>query len=102
MTAPEQLHAYIRQLEQRLRLGALLGGAATVASAALVSTIVLVLVANAFAFSSLSVTTARLALVCIVVAAVSFGLAIPLSRVSRPQATREAERIFPQFKQRLV
>src|SRR5437870_2309468 len=102
MTAPQKLRAYISQLEKRLRLGTLLRGGATLAAAALASTIVLVVVANALAFSSVSVTTARVALVSIVIAAAAFGLAIPLSRVNRRQATKEAERIFPKFQQRLV
>src|ERR1700730_3825461 len=101
MTASQRLHAYISQVERRLRLGTLLRGAAILASAALLSTIVLVLAANALAFSSLSVTTARVAPACIVIAAAAFGLAMPLSRVNRRQATREAERIFPTFQQRL-
>src|ERR1700681_3981087 len=96
MTAPQELHAYIGELERRLRLGTVLRGAAILAS-----TVVLVLAANALAFSSVSVTTARGALVCIVIATAAFGLAIPLSRVNRRQATKEAERIFPKFQQRL-
>ena len=51
MSFREQLHAYIAQLEQRLRWSALLRGVAILAGSALVATLVLVIIANARAFS---------------------------------------------------
>ena len=101
MSAQQQVQSYIGRLERRLRLGTIVRGAAVLTAVALLATIALVIVANARAFSSGSVTGARLALICIVGAAAAFGLALPLSRVNRRRATIEAERIFPQFQQRL-
>ena len=53
------------------------------------------LVANALAFSEGSITGARLALFCILAFAASFGLVIPISRLSRRRAVRKAEEMFP-------
>jgi hypothetical protein len=47
MNARAQLHAYIAQLEQRLRWGTWLGGLAILTGLALVTTLVLVTIANA-------------------------------------------------------
>src|SRR5579862_657131 len=102
MSSQQQLRSYISELKKRLRLGTMLKGAAILTSAALVATVVLVLVANALAFSSASITGARLALAFIVIAAISFGLAIPLARVNRRRAALEAERLFAGFQQRLA
>ena len=61
MSFREQLHAYIAQLEQRLRWSTLLRGLAILTGSALVATLVLVTIANALAFSHGSVTAARFA-----------------------------------------
>ena len=53
MSVRDQLNSYIQRLERRLRLGALLRGAAILTSVALAATVVLVLIANALAFSRL-------------------------------------------------
>ena len=63
MTAREQLHAYIAQLEQRLRWGTVLRGFAILTVGALIATLALVTIANALAFSQGSVTAARFALI---------------------------------------
>ena len=102
MNARQELDSYISQLERRVRLDTLSRGAAIVAAAALGATGVLVLLANARAFSAGSVIGARLILFCILVFAASLGLAIPISRLSRRRAARKAEEMFPEFKQRLV
>jgi hypothetical protein len=102
MSAREQLNSYIRQWERRLRLGASTRGAAIVASAAFVVTLLLVLIANAFAFSGWSITGARLFLLCALVAAAAAGLALPLMRLTRRRAAAKAEAAFPGFQQRLV
>ena len=60
MSFREQLHAYIAQLEHRLRWGVWLRGLAIVTGGALVATLILVVIANALAFSQGSVTAARL------------------------------------------
>jgi hypothetical protein len=98
----DQLNSYIQQLERRLRLGAMLRGAAILTSVALVATVVLVLIANAFAFSRWSITSARVALLFALVLAVTFGIALPLAALNRRRAARQAEQMFPEFNQRLV
>ncbi len=83
MSTREQLNFYIGQLERRLRLSLVLRGAAILAGAALLTTVVLVLIINSFAFSSVSITSARAFLFFAIVLVVSFFLAIPLSRLNR-------------------
>jgi hypothetical protein len=102
MSARDQLNSYIGQIERRLRIGTSVRGAAILACAALVATIVLVLIANAFAFASWSILSARFVLVCALVYAVTFALVLPLLRLDRRRAAAKAEAAFPDFKQRLV
>ena len=102
MTAREQLHAYIAQLEQRLRWSTVLGGIAILAGSALVATVVLVIIANALAFSHGSVTAGRFALILILAVASAAGLGLPLRRLTRRRAIGTAEAAFPQFQQRLT
>ena len=102
MSSRSQLDAYILQLEARLRLGALLRGGAILTSAALAVTVVLVLITNHFAFSSGSLTGARIILLIAVAFAVGFGLALPLYGLDRRRAAGSAENAFPEFQQRLV
>ena len=102
MSARDELNSYIGRIERRLRLGAAVRGAAILACAALVSTVLLVLAANAFAFASWSVISARFLLLCALVYAAAFALALPLIRLNRRRAAAKAETIFPEFKQRLV
>src|SRR5271155_876158 len=102
MSLRDQLHAYIAQLEQRLRWGTLLRGLAILTGSALVATLVLVTIANALAFSSGSVTAARFALILILAIAAAAGLALPLRRLTRRRAVGTAESAFPQFKERLI
>src|SRR5580692_6718380 len=102
MTAREQLHAYIAQLEQRLRWSTVLSGIAILTGGALVATLVLVTIANARAFSHGSVTAARFALISILAVAAAAGLALPLRRLTRRRAIGTAETAFPQFQQRLT
>ena len=96
------LDAYLRRLEQRMRWGALARGAAILGAAALGVTVAAVLVANEFAFSSVSVTAARIAVFLAVAFALSFGLVLPLLRLNRRRAARRAEKQFPEFEQRLL
>lgn len=102
MSARNELNSYVGQLERRLRLATLLRGAAIFTSAALVATLLLVLIANAFAFSGWSVGSARFVLLLALAAAAAFGIAFPLWRLSRKRAADDAEKVFPQFQQRLV
>jgi hypothetical protein len=102
MSSRDQLRSYLTQLEKRLRLALLLRGAALVASAALAATLILVLVANAFAFSPGSLTGARAVLFFTLVVALSLGVVLPLYVLNRDRAAGRAEAVFPQFQQRLV
>jgi hypothetical protein len=102
MSVRDQLNSYLQQLERRLRLGAMLRGAAILTSVALAATVVLVLITNALAFSRWSITSARVALLFALVLAVTFGIALPLFALNRRRAARQAEEVFPEFKQRLV
>ena len=102
MSLRDQLNSYIQQLERRLRLGAMFRGAAILTSVALAATVVLVLITNALAFSRWSITSARVALLFALVLAVTFGIALPLIALNRRRAARQAEDMFPEFKQRLV
>jgi hypothetical protein len=102
MSSREQLHAYIAELEKRLRWSTLLRGLAILTGGALVATLVLVAVANALAFSQGSVTTARFALILVLAVAAGAGLALPLRRLTTRRAVGAAEAKFPQFQQRLT
>src|SRR5579862_4454179 len=102
MSSREQVHAYIAQLEQRLRWSTLLRGLAILTGGALVATLVLVTIANGRAFSQGSVTAARFALILVLAVAAGAGLALPLRRLTRRRAVGAAETAFPQFQQRLT
>ncbi len=101
MSFREQLHAYITQLEKRLRWSAILRGLAILTGAALLTTLALVVVANTLAFSQGSVTASRYVLILVLAVAAAVGLALPLRRLSRRRAVGAAEEAFPQFQQRL-
>ena len=96
------LTEYLRQLERRLRMLAVSRGVALAAAAALAFTLVGALIANYFAFSSGGVLGARLILFLALAAALGAGLVLPLLRLNRRNAAREAEHQCPQFEQRLV
>jgi hypothetical protein len=102
MSFREQLHAYIEQVQKRLRWSALLRGAAIIAGSALAGTLALVIIANARAFSQGSVTGSRFALLFILAIATVSGLALPLHRLTRRRAVGTTEAAFPQFQQRLI
>ncbi len=102
MSVREQLHAYIAQLEQRLRWSTLLRGLAILTGSALAATLALVAIANTLAFSHGSVTAARFGLILILTIAAGAGLALPLRRLTRRRAVGTAEAAFPQFQQRLT
>ena len=83
MSFREQLHAYIAQLEKRLRWSTLLRGLAIFTGSALLATLALVTIANMLAFSHGSVTAARFGLILILVIAAAAGLELPLRRMTR-------------------
>jgi hypothetical protein len=102
MSRREQLNLYIGQVQQRLRLDVGVRGAAVVTAVALVATVLLTLILNAFAFPEHGLTPARLVLLAIVAAAVGFGLALPWLRLNRRRSIHHAEAAFPELDQRLV
>ncbi len=102
MTTRNHLDSYIKQLQTRLRIGALLRGGAIFTSVALAVTVVLVLLANHFAFASWTLTSARVVLLVSLALAIGFGLALPLYGLNLRRSAAKAEGAFPQFQQRLV
>jgi hypothetical protein len=102
MSNQSELNSYIAGLQQRLRLGSWLRGAAIFTGTALFVTIALVLVLNRFAFPAHGVNAARLAMLAALAAAAVFGLALPLIRETRSWAVRNAEAANPELQQRLT
>jgi len=102
MSAIEELRSYVGQLRRRFQLGAVARGSAIVTAVALLATLLLTVIINRFAFSTMSMWSARAALLLALVLGSVFGLAIPLWRLGQRWWTRRAERAFPQFEQRLV
>src|SRR4051794_39036676 len=102
MNPLDQVNAYLRSLESRLRWTAVSRGMAAMTVAALLATIVLVIVINSYAFSEPSLRIARILLFLCVAAAITFGLAIPLSRLNRRRTARLAEERVPEFGERLL
>ena len=91
MTARQQLDSYLSQIERRLRIRTTLRGAAILALSALLTTCVLVVIANALAFSGASVISARIILYLVIAACIAFGGAAPLMRLNRRRSAWEAE-----------
>lgn len=102
MSASEELRSYVERLRRRLRLVALLRGAAVLTASALVATLVLTAILNRLAFSAASLWSARGVLGLILAAGIALALAVPLWRLTRRWAARRAERAFPDFEQRLL
>lgn len=102
MTTRDHLDSYIKQLQRRLRIGAVLRGTAIFTSAALALTVILVLLANHFAFASWTLTSSRVVLLLCLALAIGFGLAVPLYGLTSRRTASKAETAFPQFEQRLV
>src|SRR5215467_13979466 len=102
MNPLDRLSDYLRTVEKRLRVLTWTRGAAIAAGAALLSTIVLVLIANSFAFSPGSLVVSRTMLFLALALAIGAGLLIPLFRLNSRRAARKAEERFPEFEQRLL
>jgi hypothetical protein len=102
MNPLDRLSEYLRTVERKLRLLAWTRGAALTAVAALLLTVVLVLVANRYAFSENSLTASRTVLFVSLALAIGFGLLLPLLRLNVRKAAKEAENKFPEFEARLL
>src|SRR5579875_249989 len=98
----DRLSDYLGAVERRLRLLAITRGVAATAAAALLFTVVAVLLANSFAFSKPGVTGARFLLFFGVAFAVAAALVYPIIRLNRRRAAREAETRYPEFQERLL
>src|SRR6202158_995414 len=98
----DRLSEYLIAVERRLRLLAVTRGIAATAAAALIFTVVAVLWANHFAFSSLSVVSARVLLFLGIAFAIAAALVVPVIRLNRRRAAREAESKYPEFEERLL
>jgi hypothetical protein len=102
MSALELLNAYLRKIEARLRLLAWTRGAAMTAGAALGVTLVLALEASWSGYTPGKLTAHRTVLYLALALAVAFGLVVPLLKLNRRRAARDAERRFPDFEERLL
>lgn len=102
MNPLERLSDYLRRVERRMRLVTLTRGAAITAAAALGFTVLAVLMANHFAFSSPSVLWGRILLFVPLALALGLALLAPLLRMNRRRAARQVERRFPEFEERLL
>lgn len=102
MSRQHELNSYIARLQRRLQLGTWVRGAAIFTGTALIVTVVLVLLLNHFAFPAHGIAGARLALLALLAAAAVFAIAVPLFRLTRACAVREAETAHPEFQQRLM
>src|SRR6185369_11198384 len=69
---------------------------------ALGATLALVLITNAFAFSTTSLVVARIALFLALAFALGLALVMPLIRLNQRRAAGRAESVFPGFQERLV
>src|SRR5688572_32583122 len=98
----DRLSDYLGAIERRLRLLAWTRGAAATAAAALIFTVLAVLVANQFSFSNPSVIGARVFLFLGLAFALAAALIVPVIRLNRRHAARKAETRYPQFEERLL
>ena len=102
MSKQSELNSYIARVQQRLRLGVWLRGAAIFTGTALLVTLVLVFTLNHFAFPLCGLAPARMALISALLAAAAFGIALPLLRLTRARAVRIAEAANPELEERLT
>ena len=102
MSYHDELDSYIARLQQRLRLGVWLRGAAIFTGTALLATVVLVLTLNKLAFPSNGVTLSRVAIMAALATAAVFGIALPIKRTTSARAVRHAEAAGPELGQRLT
>ncbi len=102
MNTRDQLNHYLRGLETRLRWLTVSKGVAIALGVALAATLAMVWFTNALAFSSASLTIARVVLFLALAAALGFALVLPLMRLNQRRAANRAESTFPEFNQRLL
>ena len=102
MTALQRFQSYLEAVERRLRWKAVAMGAASLAAAALASTIVLALTADRFAFSETSMFWTRSLLFLTVGLCVVFALALPFLRINRKSTAVRVEKEVEGLDQRAL
>src|SRR5580658_3492463 len=102
MNTRDQLNHYLRGLETRLRWLTVSKGVAIALGVALGATLAMVWFTNALAFSSNSITIARVVLFLALAGALGFALVLPLLRLNQHKTVKRAESTFPEFNQRLL
>lgn len=102
MTALERVDSYLQRLRVRLRLFAASRGFAIAAVLALILTVALVEISARFQFAPGIVWPLRALLFAAVAGTVSFALAIPVLKLTKPRVTRIAERSMPALGERLL
>jgi hypothetical protein len=101
MTALEQLNAYFRDLETRMRAMAAWRGVAATSATAFGLTLLLVWIANGYQFATSIVIPFRILLFG-GITTVAFALLIPIKKLTRKHLARLAETRVPEFEQRLL
>src|SRR5256884_437877 len=102
MNNRSEIDSYITRLQQRLRAGAWLRGAAIFTATALAITVALVLLLNRFALPAHGVTAGRLTILVALAAAAVVGIVLPVIGVTREWAVGKAEAANPGLEQRLT
>lgn len=102
MNPVNQVRAYLKNVEKRLRLWAFSRGAAITAAIALVFTVILAAAGNWFRFAEPALPPLRFLLFVAVAAGLTFGILIPIFLLNRKRAAREIEKRVPHLQQRLL
>ena len=101
MTSPSGLQEYLARFGRRFKVDLASRGLGFVALVALLLTVVLVFVANRFAFSDASVISTRTLLFAGLAAAIAALVVLPVLRHRRKGIGREAEESVPAFRGRV-
>ncbi|MBS1821723.1 MAG: hypothetical protein JST61_07090 [Acidobacteria bacterium] len=101
MSRRDELNSYIAQTRGRLRLQAWTMGFLVLAGTALLTTIVLVLVLNHYAFPAVGVKGARVALFVLLAVAAAAGIVFPLMRLTSERTVAKTEQAHAALEQRL-
>src|SRR3954454_2630474 len=102
MTALDQLNAYLKRLEGRIRLHALSRGTALVFTMALALTVFFVWISNRYVFAQGVVLPLRITLLVLLAAGISLLLVRPILRLTRKRITNLVEQRAPEFQERLL
>src|SRR3954447_7066395 len=102
MTALEQLNAYLKRLEGRIRLHALSRGTDLVFTMALALTVFFAWISNRYVFAQGVVLPLRITLFVLLAAGISLLLVRPVLRLTRRRITHLVEQRAPEFQERLL